>query len=68
MDTKVVLMDANTGPGEWRHGRSHIIGPHGIPYAKKDLAKDANHFQFNHFCVITCVLATHGLSIEIPQN
>ena len=31
-DTKVVLMDANTGPGEWRVGRSHLIGPHGIPY------------------------------------
>ena len=22
MDTKIVLIDANTGPGEWRHGRS----------------------------------------------
>ena len=50
MDTKIVLIDANTGPGEWRHGRSHIIGPHGIPYAKKDLDKDNNHFQFNYFC------------------
>ena len=50
MDTRIVLMDANTGPGEWRHGRSHIVGPHGIPYAKKDLDKDDNHFQFNHFC------------------
>ena len=49
-DTRIVLMDANTGPGEWRHGRSHIVGPHGIPYAKKDLDKDDNHFQFNHFC------------------
>ena len=37
MDTKVVLMDANTGPGEWRAGRSHIVGPHSIPYAKKNL-------------------------------
>ena len=50
MDTKVVLMDANTGPGEWRKGRSHFIRPHEIPYAKKDLDKDPNHFQFNYFC------------------
>ena len=49
MDTKVVLMDANTGPGEWRAGRSHIVGPHSIPYAKKDLDKDDNDFQFNYF-------------------
>ena len=44
MDTKVVLMDANTGPGEWRAGRSHIVGPHSTPYAKKDLDTDDNHF------------------------
>ena len=50
MDTKVVLMDANTGPGEWRAGRSHIVGPHSIPYAKKNLDTDDNHFQFNYFC------------------
>ena len=50
MDTKVVLMDANTGPGEWRKGRSHLIGPHCIPYAKKNLDKGDNHFQFNYFC------------------
>ena len=48
MDTKVVLMDANTGPGEWRKGRSHLIGPHSIPYAKKDLDTDPNHFQLNY--------------------
>ena len=35
MDTRVVLIDANTGPGEWRNGRPHIVGPHGIPFAKK---------------------------------
>ena len=28
MDTKVVLIDANTGPSNWRDGRSHIIGPY----------------------------------------
>ena len=28
MDTRVVLIDANTGPGEWRDGRAHIVGPH----------------------------------------
>ena len=47
MDTKVVLIDANTGPGEWRAGRSHIIGPHGIPFTKKDLDKDDNHFHLD---------------------
>ena len=30
MDTKVVLMDANTGPDQWRTGRSHIVGPHSL--------------------------------------
>ena len=50
MDTKVVLMDANTRPGEWRAGRSHIVGAPSIPYAKKDLDTDGNHFQFNYFC------------------
>ena len=39
MDTKVVLMDANTGPGESRKGRPHLIGAHGIPHAKKHLHK-----------------------------
>ena len=32
MDTKVVLIDANTGPSNWRDGRSHITGPYGLPY------------------------------------
>ena len=50
MDTRVALIDANTGPGEWRDGRSHIVGPHGIPFAKKGLDKDDNHFRFNYFC------------------
>ena len=50
MDTRDVLMDANTGPGEWRDGRSHIVGPHGTSFAKKGLDKDDNHFQFNYFC------------------
>ena len=49
MDTRVVLIDKNTGLGEWRDGRSHIVGPHGIPFAKKGSNKDDNHFQFNHF-------------------
>ena len=35
MDTRVVLMDANTGPGEWRDGRPHIVGSHGTPFATK---------------------------------
>ena len=43
MDTKVVLMDGNTGPGEWRDSRSHLIGPHGISFFKKGLDKDDNH-------------------------
>ena len=50
LDTRVVLMDANTGPDKGGAGREHIIGPHSIPYAKKDLDKDDNHFQFNYFC------------------
>ena len=60
MDTKVVLIDANTGPDQWRTGRSHIVGPHSIPYNKKDLDKDDNHFQFNYFCYIhnLCVGST----------
>lgn len=32
-DTKIVLIDANAGPGVSRLGGEHIIGPHGIPYA-----------------------------------
>ena len=50
MDTKVVLMDANTGPDEWRAGRSHIVGPHSTPYAKKDLETDDKDVQLNYFC------------------
>ena len=50
MDTRVVFIGANTGPGEWRDGRSHIVGPHGIPFAKKGLDKDDNHLQLNYFC------------------
>ncbi len=42
MDTKVVLIDANTGPGSWRAGREYIVGPYGIPYVKKNLEKDEN--------------------------
>ena len=44
MDTRVVLIDANTGPGEWRDGRSRIVGAHGMPFSKKGLDKDDNHF------------------------
>ena len=50
MDTKVVLMDANMGRGEWRDGRSHLIGPHGISFAEKGLGKNAKHPQLNYFC------------------
>ncbi len=34
MATKVVLIDANAGPGGARQHREHIIGPHGIPYPR----------------------------------
>ena len=50
MDTKVVLIDANKGPGEWRTGREHIVGPHGIPYAEKDVDNDPNYWWFHAFC------------------
>ena len=50
MDTRVVLIDANTGPDEWRDGHAHIVGPHSIPFAKKGLDKDDNHCQFNYIC------------------
>ena len=50
MDTKVVHMDANTVPGEWRTDRSHLVGPHGIPFAKKGLSEDDNDFHFDYFC------------------
>ena len=59
MDTRVVLMDANTGPGEWRDGRSHIVGPNGIPFAKKGWDNDDNHFQFNYFCWNSNLCAGH---------
>ena len=32
MDTKIVLIDANAGPGNSRDGWEHIVGPHGVPY------------------------------------
>ena len=59
MDTRVVLIDANTGPGEWRDGRSYIVGPHGIPFAQKGLKKDDNHSQFNYFCWINNLCVGH---------
>ena len=50
MDTKVVLLDAKAGPGEWRTDRSHLVGPHGFPSAKKGLDTDDIHSRFNYFC------------------
>ena len=39
MDTTVVLIDANAGPGDSREGWEHIVCPHGVPYPK-DVDKD----------------------------
>ncbi len=39
MDTRVVLMDANTGPDDWRTGRSHIVGPHSILFCQKGVGQ-----------------------------
>ena len=64
MDTRVVLIDANTGPGEWRDGRSNIVGPHGIPLAKKGSNKMSTTFSSIIFVgIITYVWDTHGFGI-----
>lgn len=49
MDTKVVLMDANAGPGKSREGWEHLVGPHGIPYPVTK-GEDAHLKAFGSFC------------------
>lgn len=47
--TRVVLIDANAGPGNSRTGWEHIVGPHGIPYPL-DVNKDPNCVAFGSYC------------------
>ena len=49
MDTKVVLMDANAGPGTSRNGWEHLMGPHGVPYTR-DPDTDPNCVAFGQYC------------------
>ncbi len=49
MDTTVVLIDANAGPGTSRLGREHIVGPHGVPYPK-DVNTDPNCVALGRYC------------------
>ena len=49
MDTTIVLIDANAGPGNSRQGWEHILGPHGVPYPK-DVNTDPNCIAFNSYC------------------
>lgn len=49
MEVRVVLIDANEGPGHIRLGREHIVGPHGIPYSGGK-GTIPNCQAFNKFC------------------
>jgi hypothetical protein len=49
MDTHVVLIDANAGPGQSRDGWDKIMGPHGVPFPR-DVNTDPNCVAFSKYC------------------